>query len=518
MASEGGRMEFDDVRMRGFARRTPVAEVWEWLETHVARLEAEQVPVAEAAGRVLAEPLISPRDVPPFARAMMDGYAVRAADTLGASAYNPIRLLVVGQSLPGRPFGQSVGPGQAVQIMTGAPMPDAADAVLPAELVESEGSQVLVQGEVWPGKNVGSVGEDIRQGTPVFQPGRVLRPQDVGLLASLGLADVAVVRRPRVRILVTGDELLPAGAAWQPDHIYDANGPMLQALVRRDGGVPEFWDIVPDRPEAILQALQTPLRTRQAPGSEENPTRQIPGSEPNLRNQMPDPEQSQSQWILRSQQGPSHWMSDAQQHPTKQMPGSEQSRAGGTVGEAERSQEPVASGPASAQHHPAPQAETRMPDVFLISGGSSVGLEDHAPRILAEHGRLVFHGVAMRPSSPTGLGLWEGRLVFLLPGNPVSCLCAYDFFAGRAIRALGGRTMDWPYRRLTVPLARKVSSMIGRLDYLRVRLVQGQAEPIRISGAGILSTTTLADGFVLIPPESEGYPAGTPVEVFLYDS
>jgi molybdopterin molybdotransferase len=485
MASEGGPLEFDDVRMRGFARRTPVAEVWRWLEAQVARLEAELVPVAEAAGRVLADPLISPRDIPPFARAMMDGYAVHAADTLGASAYNPIRLLVIGQALPGRPFRGTVGLGQAVQIMTGAPMPDGADAVLPAELAQGEGDQVLAQGEVSPGKHVGQIGEDIRQGSPVFQSGRVLRPQDVGLLASLGLAEVPVVRRPRVRILVTGDELLPAGAAWQPDHIYDANGPMLQALVRRDGGVPEFWGIVPDRPEAIWEALHSPLPTRQTSSAEGYPTGQAPPSVQNL---------------------------------TTQMASSKESKLEATPAEAGRSQASVSSGPESARHPSTSHPDLRMPDVFLISGGSSVGQEDHAPRILAEHGQLVFHGVAMRPSSPTGLGLWEGRPVFLLPGNPVSCLCAYDFFAGRAIRALGGRAVDWPYRRLTVPLARKVTSMIGRLDYLRVRLVQGQAEPIRISGAGILSTTTLADGFVLIPPESEGYPAGTPVEVFLYDS
>lgn len=453
MGSSTGGCEFDDVRMRGFVRRTPVAEVWAWLEKNLRPLEGERIGLLEAAGRVLAQDLFSPRNVPPFARAMMDGYALRAADTLGASMYNPIPLLVVGEALPGRPCHASIQSGQAVRIMTGAPLPAGADAVLPAELAEAKGSTLLVQAELSPGKNVGQLGEDIPEGSLVFRAGRLLRPQDVGLLASLGLAELEVVRQPRVRIVVTGDELLPAGAAWQPYQIYDANGPMLQALVRRDGGVPEFWGIVPDRPEAILQALQTPLEQKALP--EEGPKKSLcsPVQEGFL-------------------------------HPSDGIDGSSMLR----------------------------------PDVFLISGGSSVGQEDHVPAILAEHGQLLFHGLAMRPSSPAGLGLWEGRLVFLLPGNPVSCLCAYDFFAGRAIRALAGRSMDWPYRRLTAPLARKVSSMIGRLDYLRIRFVGGQVEPIRISGAGILTTTTIADGFVLIPPESEGYAAGTPVEVFLYDS
>jgi molybdopterin molybdotransferase len=157
-------------------------------------------------------------------------------------------------------------------------------------------------------------------------------------------------------------------------------------------------------------------------------------------------------------------------------------------------------------------------DVVLVSGGSSVGQEDHAPSLLVRHGQLPIHGIAMRPSSPTGMGLLDRRLVFLLPGNPVSCLTAYDFFAGRAIRLLGGRSSAWPYRRITAPLARKIVSAIGRLDYLRVRLVDGRVEPLAIGGASILSSTTRADGFVLVPDDSEGYPPGTEVEVFLYDA
>src|SRR6476646_4683058 len=106
-------------------------------------------------------------------------------------------------------------------------------------------------------------------------------------------------------------------------------------------------------------------------------------------------------------------------------------------------------------------------DVVIVSGGSSVGIEDLAPVLVAQHGELAVHGIAMRPSSPTGMGRLGHRLVFLLPGNPVSALCAYDFFAGRAIRALGGRSAEWPYRSVRGTLTRKISSPIGRLDYAR---------------------------------------------------
>ena len=155
-------------------------------------------------------------------------------------------------------------------------------------------------------------------------------------------------------------------------------------------------------------------------------------------------------------------------------------------------------------------------DVVIVSGGSSVGVEDLAPGLVVAHGELPIHGIAMRPSSPTGLGRIGARLVFLLPGNPVSALCAYDFFAGRAIRALGGRPTAWPYRSMRAPLARKISSPIGRLDYARVRIEGGCVEPLSVAGASVLSSTTRADGFVIVPEDSEGVAAGEDVEVWLY--
>ncbi|MCE9528663.1 MAG: molybdopterin molybdotransferase MoeA [Planctomycetales bacterium] len=404
-----------DVRMRGFARRTTVEACWEWIDAHVRRLGSELAPLERAGGRVLAADVTSGVDVPGFDRSMMDGYALLAEQTQGASSYNRLELKICGESLPGRSFAGRVCGGQAVRIMTGAPIPAGADAVLPAERVELSEDVLSVLDEVPPGKNIGRRGEDIAAGTIVLSAGRVLRPQDLGVLASIGTATIEIVRQPRVRIIITGNELLPAGSSPQPSKIIDANGPMLAALVSRDGGIPINPGIVPDEPAAILTAMQE----------------------------------------------------DA--------------------------------------------------DVVLVSGGSSVGQEDYAPSLLAKHGELAIHGVAMRPSSPTGMGLLGNKLVFLLPGNPVSCLCAYDFFAGRALRLLGGRKKDWPYSVRRLSLSRKLVSTVGRLDYARVRIIDGCVEPISISGASILSSTTRADGFVVVPANSEGYPAGADVDVFLYD-
>ena len=157
-------------------------------------------------------------------------------------------------------------------------------------------------------------------------------------------------------------------------------------------------------------------------------------------------------------------------------------------------------------------------DVILVSGGSSVGSEDYAPALVRELGELPIHGLAMRPSSPAGMGRVGDALVFLLPGNPVSCLCAYDFFAGRAIRQLAGRAGTWPYAVQRAPLRQKIVSVVGRTDYCRVERGGDEFIPIAISGASILSSTTRADGFVIVPAASEGFAAGTSVNGFLYDS
>lgn len=405
-----------DVRMKGFAERADVEEVERFLVAATRPLPPERVRLEECVGRVLAQDVRAGFAVPGFRRSAMDGYAVRGEETFGASSYEPVAFQLLGETLPGRSFPGRVEAGQAVRVMTGAPLPEGADAVVMAEVCREVGARVEVSEAVTPGRNVGAVGEDIRAGQHVLSPGRRLRPQDAGLLASIGVAEVACVRRPRVRLLVTGDELLPAGAKPEGVRIVDSNSVVLRALVARDGGELLPFEILPDRPERIRAALVEP------------------GA-----------------------------------------------------------------------------------DAILVSGGSSVGSEDHAPRLLAELGKLHFHGVSMRPSSPAGLGVLGEAFVFLLPGNPVSCLCAYEFFAGPTLRGLGGRSRAWPHRRVRLPLARKIASEVGRTDYVRVAVEGGRVLPLATSGASILSSTVRAAGCVIVPRELEGMPEGAEVEVLLYD-
>ena len=407
-----------DVRMRGFAERADVEEVEAFLVRHATSLPSERVPLLECVGRVLAEDVEAEVNVPGFARSAMDGYAIRGGESFGASEYDPIRFELVGTALPGSPHPGEVGAGQAVRIMTGAPVPDGTDAVVMAEVCheQEDASSVHVSEAVPPLKNVGAVGEDIRCGDRLLRTGRRLRPQDAGVLSSIGRASVPCVRRPRVQMLVTGDELLPAGSRPSGVQIVDSNSVVLRNLLARDGGQVLPFDILPDVPERIAQVM----------------------------------------------------------------------------------------------------ADSNS-DVVLVSGGSSVGQEDHAPRLLAEIGTLDFHGISMRPSSPAGVGRIGDRFVFLLPGNPVSCLAAYEFFAGPTVRALGGRSRGWPHRRVLLPLARKIASAIGRTDYVRVAIDEGKVVPIATSGASILSSTVRASGAVIVAREQEGMGEGELVEVLLYD-
>ena len=163
-------------------------------------------------------------------------------------------------------------------------------------------------------------------------------------------------------------------------------------------------------------------------------------------------------------------------------------------------------------------------DLICVSGGTSVGIEDHGPTLVDELGELLVHGIPMRPAAPTGFGLIFGSVagcmkkVFLLPGNPVSCLSAYDYFVGRSLRLMGGRSEDWPYRTKKVKLATKISSQIGRIEYVRLRIENERAFFIAAGGASILSSTTQADAFLLTDEESEGFAEGEEVQVWLYDA
>ena len=361
-----------------------------WIDSVVCRLGQEDAPLREAAGRILAEDIRAQRQIPACDSALVDGFAVAAYETLGASPYNPLSLPLI-----------AVASGDALCGET--------DAVLPLDQGELGGAgHVIVVEALAPGENVDRRGIVAAAGDLVISAGALLGPRHIGICAAVGVECVPVLRRPRVRILV---------AKGTRSGSVDTNGPMLCSLVARDGGTVSRYMTI-DRSEAALaEALA-------APGS----------------------------------------------------------------------------------------------DIVLLAGGTGPGSNDKAAPALAATGELAIHGVALRPGQTTGLGRTAaGVLVVLLPGSPAACLWSYEFFAGRAIRQLGGRDPRLPYVSRAMTTERKIISSIGMTEMCPVRCQpDGTVEPVvSFSEIGLMAAVG-ADGFVIVPETSEGYPPGASVNVYLY--
>ncbi len=408
----------DDVRMRGFAERTDLEVALGILRSCVKPVELETVPLQRALGRTLARNVISAEEVPAFDKSAMDGFALRAAETFGASPTDPVSFKVIGEILPGDEGDLEVGPGEAVRIMTGGAFPGGADAVLMAEHADDRGDVVLAHGSVVPGRNVAKAGEDIKKGDVVLERGRLLRAQDLGVLASIRMVEVDVARQPVVGIISTGDELVEPGSpdAGRRGRVVNSNRYLLEGLITQTGGLHHWLGIVRDDRDAMRAAL-----------------------------------------------------------------------------------------------------ERFEGDILLTTGATSAGKEDHLPGLLAELGELLVHGVNIRPASPLAFGRLGGTLAVLLPGNPVAAMVGFDLFVRPAMQLqLGQRERRWN-RCVKRRLTRKLASALNRTDFARVRLVGEEGvEPLRSGGAGVLTSVTRADGFVIVPRDDEGLEAGTEVEVYLF--
>ncbi|MCH7580216.1 MAG: molybdopterin molybdotransferase MoeA [Chloroflexi bacterium] len=243
-----------------------VEEALERILSYFERLEPETQPITDALGQVLAEDVRADFDIPPLDNTAMDGYAVIAADTAGASEAGPVRLNVAGELAAGYLYDGEVASGSAVRIMTGAPMPDGADSVVPFEETDEalEGapkptSEVQILKAAKPGANVRRAGEDVRRGDMVIPKDTALNAAQIGVLASLGKAQVQVYRRPTVAILSTGDELLDVGEPIAPGKIYDSNAYSVASMVREAGGIPKRLGIAADTIEALTAKLREGL-------------------------------------------------------------------------------------------------------------------------------------------------------------------------------------------------------------------------------------------------------------------
>ena len=419
---------------------------------HVEPLEPERIPILDALGRVLCEEIVSAIDIPPFDNSAMDGYAVASESVVAASADAPVRLRVVGSVAAGYTADLRVDPAtahepaSAIRIMTGAPLPPGADAVVPFEdtsdfdrskeaRLASPAKEIEVRGAVGAGDHVRPAGEDIRRGEQVLAPGRVIRPQEIGVLASLGHAEVWVHRRPRVAILATGDELLEVHEPLMPGKIRNSNEYTNAALVTRTGGIPIRLGIARD----TRADLTAKIRAGLAQGA----------------------------------------------------------------------------------------------DLFLTSGGVSVGDYDVVKDVLGTEGQMQFWQVRMKPGKPLAFGLLQRgstesqaggpaseRVPLIgLPGNPVSAMVSFEQFARPAILRMLGHT------ELVKPSVQAILddtvTNSGRRGFVRVVVTQRggryHARTTGEQGSGVLTSMAKANGLAIIPEGVYQMEAGSEITVQMLD-
>jgi len=410
-----------EVKMRGFKSTVGVDEAIArfFSALRFERPAVESVPALKALGRVLGEDVIPQVDVPPLDKSAVDGYAVHAEDTFGASRTNPCTLILIGEIEAGDIPDLDVKRGEAAKIATGAAMPKGADAVVMLEYTKTiDPHRIEIWTPVTPSENVARKGEDVHTGEIVLKKGVRIRPQDVGILVRLGKTVVNVVKKPKVSIFSTGNELVET---MEEGKTIDVNRPILLSMIREAGAIGLDEGIVKDRLEDIRRKMEESLAEANA---------------------------------------------------------------------------------------------------VVVTGGTSVGARDLVPEVVNSIGKpgMVVHGVSMRPGMPTGLGAVDCKPVISLPGNPVAAMIAFEVF----VKPLISRLMEAQEEltpKIKGRLTRRIASVQGFRTFNRVRVKrlgdQISVEPIRLTGSGILTSMTKANGILVIPENVEGYEAGEEVEVSL---
>lgn len=398
--------------------------VWEAVEKVLSAarpLGTEERELKDALGAVLAEPVRAASDLPPFDNSAMDGYAVRSEDISGTSAEAPARLVLRGAvaagSVPDRPLQF----GEAIQIMTGAPMPFGADSVVALEKARRRDGVVFVDHPAPKGQHVRRRGEDVEVGREALPSGRRVRPAEMALLASLGRTKVKVFRPPRVALLVTGSELVGPDQPLRPGAIRDSNSCLLESHLKALGVPVLNLGIVPDEEGAVVEAFRR----------------------------------------------------------------------------------------ASAC------------DVVLSSGGVSVGEHDLVKRVLIREFAFetVFWRVRMKPGKPILFGRWDGKLLFGLPGNPISCAVCFAVFIAPALRKILGERNPRPITRWAVLASPLFVKEAEKAHFITARVEPG-SDPPRVAptphqGSGMLTSMTEGNALIAVPEGVKELPSGAFVEVIL---
>lgn len=408
--------------MKDFFKVTDLKQVLEYVSDFNC-VKTEKIPISDVNERVLAADITSDINLPDFKRSTMDGYAVMASATFGASEGNPAYLTIRGSVSMGESPGFTIGPGETAKISTGGMLPEDADSIVMVEHTAAiDDTTIEVYRSVAPGQHVVAVGEDIRKGDKILSSGQRIRPQEAGLLAAFGKTTVSVYQKPVIGIISTGDEIVPIEKTPRPGQIRDINTYTLSAQVLEAGGIPRIFGIVRDDYNDLFDKCTRALE---------------------------------------------------------------------------------------------------QTDMLLISGGSSVGTRDFTVDVLSSlpDPEILVHGISISPGKPTILSKSQGKSVWGLPGHVVSAMVVFKKVIRPFIEHIGGHKHKAQIEpRLPALLSRNIPSAQGRVDFIRVKLINKEgtlwAQPI-LGKSGLINTMVKADGLIEIGLNTEGLDKESKVEVEL---
>jgi len=377
----------------------------------IERIEA--VTIEAAHDRLLTKDLIADTSVPPFRRAAMDGYAVKAKETFHASMSEPKRLKLVDVIHAGECTDRSLKSKECIQVATGSPLPKNADAVVMVEYTSFQGGVVNILRPVYPGSNISPKGEDIEKGTMVLMKGDLLIPAKIGVLAALGYTHIEVYAKPQVIVISTGSEIRSVGSKLESGQIYDVNSYTISAILKKNGAIPIHHCPVKDNHEELKSII----------------------------------------------------------------------------------------------------ADSLDYEMIVLSGGSSVGEQDLLSHVVAEMGKILFHGVQVKPGKPTLFGVIDETPIFGMPGYPTSCLSNSYHFLKPAVRLIA-RLPPHEMRHVKARLSQRIVSTSGRLQFLTVKVSDGVAHPV-FKTSGAITSMYNANGYLVLPINLDVIEEGQEVTVYL---
>jgi molybdopterin molybdotransferase len=394
----------------------PVKMAQKIIDSSLKTLGVEEISLEHAYRRVLSQEIKSLLNSPPFERSSMDGYAIRAEDTFGFSESNPAILQIIDSIGAGQMSSKSINPGEAIRIATGAPIPEGANSVVMEEYTFSEGDKLRVEMCLSPGENVSPMGEDIKIGDTILRQGKVLKPQDLALIASAGYNSVKVFKKPKIAIVTTGNELVMPNPNIKGAEIINSNRYTFKAFVESALGIPTVVHCV-DSADLVEKEFERLIATH---------------------------------------------------------------------------------------------------DAIISTGGTAISKGDVVVDVTERIGKVLIHGVALRPGKPFGFGIIHEKPIFMLSGYPVAAIVQADVFVRDSIYKMQG-IHNTP-RIFHKTASRKIPSSLGRTDYIRAKTDGNSVIPLKIKGSGIIRSMVESNAYIIIEENLEGIGKGEECDVLSYHS